>query len=186
MKRARSRKRVSIDPVEKRRDWIFYMGFAQVRVWNCACAFQSGTTWARPCHDLWHDLKGHQTPVNIALARRHDLYPRKQGGGKTRRRGDGETRRHNFTFQQLQEMRGRRRKMEEGRDVSETAMRTEFPGFYLPSAVSNLPPSAGTVSAPFWCGSGLRFPLFARFSCKRVPVSTTVPLRHYTTPFPGY
>ena len=44
-----------------------------------------GTTWVPPWHDLWHGLDPTQTPVNIALAQRHDLYPLEAtpSGGET-------------------------------------------------------------------------------------------------------
>jgi hypothetical protein len=87
---------------------------------------------ARLRHDLGTTLARPGPPPNPCkhcLGTTSRLVPPGAGGRKTRRRGDAETRRHGDTtplFQQLQEMGDRRRKMGEGRDVSETATRMEF------------------------------------------------------------
>jgi len=76
----------------RRGDWETYFCFLLSR-FQLFPTF--GTTSARP----WHDLDRHQTPANTALARRHDLYPRKQGG---ERRGDAEMARDGDTTGQRQ------------------------------------------------------------------------------------
>jgi hypothetical protein len=72
MKRARSTKSANIDPVEKRRDWSYFSGFAKMHVWN------SGGPIHAP----------HERVLQLLIRRWHDdhqswtVYRHKAGAGK--------------------------------------------------------------------------------------------------------